>query len=178
MVLLKRLRWPALLLSCACLPTALAGEVGAPEYGIKAAYLYKFIGFVEWPRAGAANAPINLCVAGKDPFGHLLDEGFQGKKSGERAILIRRVSDLRTTRACQILFVGPISDKDYRVLQKDIQGAPVLLVSDDEGPPARDATIVFHNVGGRILFDIRAEAARAEGIEISSQLLKLARATR
>jgi hypothetical protein len=178
MVFLKRQRWWLLVLSCVCPPVALAAEAGAPEYGIKAAYIYKFMNFVEWPQAGAANGPITLCVAGKDPFGRILDQGFQGKRLGERVIVIQRVSELRLARGCQILFVGPISEKEYRVLQKEIQGAPVLSVSDDVEPPSRDATIVFRNVCGRILFDIRAEAARASGIEISSQLLKLARSTR
>jgi len=176
MVFLKQQRWWALLSSIAFLPVALAGETAAPEYSIKAAYLYKFMSFVEWPPSSTAHAPINLCVSGKDPFGHFLDEGFRGKRAGERAIVIRRLSDFRTARDCQILFVGPISDTEYRILQKEIQGVQVLLVSDGDGSPPRDAIIVFHNVGGRILFDIRAEAARAVGIEISSQLLKLARA--
>ena len=150
--------------------------MGAPEYGIKAAYLYRFMSFVDWPRP--ANGPINLCVAGKDPFGPLLDESFMGKKAGLRPVVVRRVAgDPRPARDCHILFVGAISEHDYRSLQKEIQGAPVLSVSDDEGLASRDAIVVFHNVSGRILFDIRVEAARASRIEISSQLLKLAMGT-
>ena len=78
------------------------------EYRLKAAFLYNFAKFIDWPSDSfpAGASPIVLCVLGSDPFGTALDETLQGKTVRGRSLVIRRFREVEDVRACHILFVG------------------------------------------------------------------------
>src|SRR5262245_8200017 len=90
-------------------------SVGAAptEYQVKAAFLYYFAKFVEWPkeRLPQPGHPFEICVLGQDPFGSVLEETFRGKQTNGSAILLLRTEDIRATRGCQIAFISS-SEKD------------------------------------------------------------------
>src|ERR1043165_9134092 len=101
----------ALLLMLAATPAPLrSAEPSAPsyEYQVKAAFLFNFAQFAEWPaRAFAdAKAPLVIGILGDDPFGSYLDELVRDEKVGERSFLIRRYRDIREVQGCHILFVS------------------------------------------------------------------------
>jgi hypothetical protein len=78
------------------------------EYQVKAAFLYNFAKFVDWPPESfrSANDPIVICILGKDPFGSAVDQPMIHKDAESRPIVVRRTSDVRQTSACPILFIS------------------------------------------------------------------------
>src|SRR3954467_8483274 len=84
----------------------------ALEYQVKAAYLFKFGDFVDWPRSAfaAPDSPAVVCVLGDDPFGENLDKTVAGKRIGDRAIMVRRATRIGDPAGCHILFIAPRQD--------------------------------------------------------------------
>lgn len=155
------------------LSSAAAAQTAAPEYGVKAAFLYKFGDFVAWPANTYADAatPVTLCIAGEDPFGHILDEVVAGSRIDRRAIELRRLHDPWSDAAsCQILYAK--GAKSAEILSA-VAAKPVLTITD--AAPAGAAGIInFVLKDNRVRFEIDARAATAAGLEISSKLLALA----
>ena len=91
------------------------------EYQVKAAFLYNFAKFVEWPPGTFANStdPIGICIVGQNPFGSALENMVQGKKVGDRAFAVRRLPDTQQASQCQILFIGAGEWKRTRFCCRD-----------------------------------------------------------
>jgi hypothetical protein len=146
------------------------------EYQIKAAYLYNFINFIDWPNeSNFYNSPsLNLCIFGDDPFGNNLDdirnEIVRGKK-----ITVKYTNSLDKLRSCNILFI-PASERNH-VLQilKLISNSNVLTVSDVEESAHQGVIISFFVEQKKVRFAINIEAARRAGFKISAKLLKLSK---
>jgi hypothetical protein len=148
------------------------------EYAIKAAYIYNFGRYVEWPPASFpdSQSPFVIGVLGSDPFGALLDEIVQSKKIEGRPIAARRFASMAEYRPCHILFVSAAASPEQKLAAiKMAQDSPVLLVGEDPGLAERGATINFFIEQNKIRFEINAEAARREQLKISSKLLSLAK---
>lgn len=150
------------------------------EYQVKAAFIYNFAKFVEWPShafAGPAD-PITICVLGQDSVSNPLQEVVMGKEVGGRPLLVRQLSDGRQAGVCRILFV---SSSERRALSTLLAGAHlsgVLTVGEAEGFTRQGGMINFKIEGGRVRFEINADAAQQEGVHISSKLLSLAQSVR
>ena len=146
----------------------------AAEYHVKAAYLFNFGQFVEWPPQAyeAPDAPFVICVVGDDPFGNILDEVVAGESLGEHAFVIRRFRNPKDISACHILFIGRNEagrlDETLRVLK----GRSVLTVTDIAGAEDRGAMIVLVNDRNRIRMRINVAAAKSSNLAISSKLLR------
>jgi hypothetical protein len=143
------------------------------EYAVKATYLCKFAPFVEWP-AGSAALPLELCVAGDDPFGPLLEQAAGGQQIGGRPLAVRRVDAVRSAEGCGILYLAGSSEQSVAQALDAVRGAPVLSVTD--GAKSADAKGIVHFVvlENRVRFEIDVQAASASGLKISSKLLDLA----
>jgi hypothetical protein len=150
---------------------AAALEASAAE--IKAAYLYKFGYFVEWPQAAfAANdSPINLCLVGTDPFGATLDDMVNGQKIGTRPIKVRRMSTIDPGSGCHIVYVSSGAGSTATAA---LHASGALTVTDaaDEGGNAGIINFVIKD--NKVRFDIDDAAAASSGLVISSRLLNLA----
>jgi hypothetical protein len=146
------------------------------ETDVKATYLYKFAPFVDWPTDAFAgpSSPFSICVAGRDPFGPVLDRAVAGQHAEGRAIEVRRLGEAEKPAGCHVLFVGGSGDRARQVLLA-AKGLPVLTVTDAASAPG---IIDFTLSGGRVLFRIDDEAAAANRLTISSKLLSLAVAVR
>jgi len=142
------------------------------EYQVKAAFLYNFTKFVEWP-AGALGAKISICTLGDDQFGGYLDL-LNGKVVDGRPLVVRRNVDLESANSCHVLFVCPGGYRVSDVLQKT-GNHPVLTVGETKSFTAAGGIISFVVRENRVQFEINADAARRAGLKISSQLMKLAR---
>lgn len=172
-------RWRALfviLATLAALPHVSwgAADSGSLEYPIKAAYLYKFGNYVEWPKPAFPNAgsPFNVCVVGDDPFGALLDSAVEGQRVEGRAIVLHRLKSVSRDSGCHILYLG-IADRERagQVLET-MRGESVLIVSDTaSGAPGMIQFVLKDN---RVRFNIDDDMARSSGLTISSKLLSLA----
>ena len=151
---------------------------GSPtEHQVKAAFLYNFANFVEWPPAalGPAGTPLKVCVIGADPFGGVLDEAFRDQVVQGRKVQIVRGQTLEALGRCHILFLPQSEQGRWKDLVRELHGTPTLTVAD--GPPlARQGGIInFVIEAQRVRFEINPIAAEQCGLRISSKLLTLAK---
>jgi len=157
-----------------CAPGAAAQAFSAAQ--VKAAFLYNFAKFVEWPGAAfdSADAPFVLGVLGSDSVGAAARELLRGKTVKGRPLVVREVADPEAARGCHLLFVGRNEEGRLEAILAALRGAPVLVISDMERFAERGGMIELLTVGQKIRFVIDAAAARAAGLTLSSQLLELA----
>jgi hypothetical protein len=153
---------------------AATAKAATLEYAVKAAYLYKFAPFVEWPASAFASptSPFNLCVLGEDPFGAALDQAVDGRRVGEHPAVVRRMKRVDAGSGCHILYLGASRAQTTAEALRSVQGAPVLTVAD-RGPASSGSIIQFVVRDNRVRFDIDAAAAAANRVAISSKLLSL-----
>jgi hypothetical protein len=145
------------------------------EYAVKAAYLVKFIPFIDWPdSAFTPGAPFTICILGTDPFGAVLDKAVAGQKLGDHGLEVRRLPTLDAGPACHILFTA---DAQTAIEMVDaVKTKPVVTITDS-GMRAH-GIISFLVADNHVRFDIDDAAAQQAGLAISSKLLDLAHAVR
>lgn len=167
--------WVGIALAGAGLCAAQAAQAESLEYAVKAAYLTKFIPFMQWPETAfaAPGAPFNICVMGEDPFGPSLAKAVAGQKIGNHALAVRQAAALDAVADCQILFFGAGDPQTIADAVDAVKDKPVLTITDS-GTRMR-GIIGFAVIDNHVRFDIDDDAAQAAGIQISSKLLDLAR---
>jgi hypothetical protein len=152
------------------------GEDKVPsEYVLKAAFLYNFAKFVEWPEEAFSDGQgvMSICVLGEDPFGRAL-ESIESKTVKGRKVMIRRSERLADLKGCHILFISRSKEKDLAQILTDLRDSNVLTVGDMADFAERGGIINFITAGKKLRFEINMEAAEQNGLKISSKLLKLA----
>lgn len=168
-----------LLLLCLLSTPATASEQNdSPnEYQIKAAFLFNFAKFVEWPADAFATpqAPFIICVLGEDPFGPLLDATLAGKSMGTHPVALRRIKEHAEARHCHMVFVSSSEIRNYAEVIESVRGTSILLVGDSEGFAALGGMIEFTLEGNHVRFAINPDAAQRARLTLSSKLLMLAR---
>jgi hypothetical protein len=155
----------------------LSPAVAAPptEHEVKAAYLNNFAKFVEWPvEALRPGDPFVIGVLGQDPLADALVDLFQGAEvRGHRVVIENRRAE-RALRAHVLFIAGSESFVLPRVL-RELEGRPVLTVSDMEGFLERGGMVRFLIEDQRVRFEINHLEAQQAGLTLSSQLLRIAR---
>lgn len=153
-----------------CVPPVWADNLA--EYRLKAAFLYNFVSFTEWP-AGLGNT-LNLCVYGPDPFGEDLDK-LQGRNVAGRSLAVRRTSSVDDLGNCQIVFITrPVISNLPRVFDT-LRGKPVLIVADTPGAAREGVALNMGTEQSKVIFEANPSAARDNGLVLSSKLLRLAK---
>lgn len=145
------------------------------EYRVKAAFLFNFAKFIEWPQGESEEFVI--AVLGQDPFGPVLEATLAGKEVGGLPIAVRRIESLEGPDVGQILFVSRSEDE---IVAEHLArlGTGVLTVGESK-PFARAGGMVnFVLRDGKVRFEIDATSAEESGIKISSKLLSVAVAVR
>lgn len=161
---------------CLCPTIALAQTLRPSEYQVKAAYLYDFSRFVEWPsqpRTGG-KAVFAICVLGKDPFGPILDAALAGEARADQNLVVRRISNLQDALACRILFISASEQDRLKEVLTAMNKASVLTVSDIPRFSERGGMIEFVLKDDKIRFDVNLASAMDAGLIVSSDLLKVA----
>jgi hypothetical protein len=145
------------------------------EYQIKAAFLFNFAQFVEWPAAAFADAsaPISIGVLGDDPFGAVLDQTIEGETINHRKLIVQRSQRVTDLKGCHLVFISKSEKLHLADIFDSLGSASVLTVSETENFARRGGIINFYLDGNKVRFEINAAAAQRKGIKISSQLLKL-----
>jgi hypothetical protein len=158
---------------------ALAAE-GVDEYQVKAAFLYNFARFVEWPARTfkAPNEPLAICVLGQDPFGRWLEDTVNGKTVAERELVVKHISDTSKATSCKILFVSSSERRRLRTVLSGVRACGILTVGETGSFTSEGGMINFTLEEGRVRFEVNLEAAEQEGLRISSKVLSLARAVK
>ncbi len=148
----------------------------ASEYQLKAAFLFNFVKFTEWPPAAFSNAtaPLVIGVLGDDPFGSALDDLMNGERINGRFIVINRFQSGDDANACHVLFVSRSEKDRLSRLLEELKQKPVLTVSDlDQFCQQGGMINLVLSAGNTVKPEINPDAARSVSVQISSKLLNL-----
>ena len=169
-VVLVLLQW---FTSCAW---AAAGGASEIEYQIKAAYLYKFAAYVEWPPAAFAdsNTPVVIGVIGADELAAELKNIKGALTANNREIQVRTLKQGDSMAGLQILFIGRQESGRLKQLLDSLQSQPVLTVTEWGGAIGTGSVINFVPVDDRIRFEVSTASAERSGLKISARLLSVA----
>jgi hypothetical protein len=168
-------------LSLGLLLTAGFGHAQTPqptEYQLKAAFLYNFAKFIDWPPDALAGgqAPFIIGVLGDNPFGSVLEQTVAGKKIDDHPISVMPFRTAAEATNCQILFISNSEKKHFSEIVQTLHGTAVLTVSeiDGDGFIKTGGMVNFVKEGNKFRFQIHDEVAKSNRLKISSKLLSLA----
>ncbi len=173
----------------ACGPASAAENSNSKEYQVKAAYLYHFTEFINWPTniLTAPEAPIVIGILGEDPFGVMLDELVSNAVVRGHPLVIKRLKPGDDLQNCQMLYISHDAQAQMPALLQKLKGSAVLTVGDSSGFAEQGGMVNFviveekkvvddkTIVQEKVKLEINPEAAEQAGLQISSKLLKLAR---
>jgi YfiR/HmsC-like len=166
-----------LTIACTLVASNLLGQQSKPsEYQVKAVYLFNFGRFVDWssilPAAG--DDSFAVCVIGHDPFGRTLDSALAGELIEKRKVIARRISRPQDAATCQVLFISSSEDSRLKDILPLLDKVRVLTVSDMPRFSVRGGMIQFVLDKDKIRFEVNLTNAERAGLNLSSELLKVA----
>lgn len=143
------------------------------EYEVKAAFLYNFTKFIEWPKNDLE--AFNICILGDDPFGSSLDEFVKGKVASGKALQIRRLKEAAEAKQCQIVYVRADERNKATQLIDAVRKTPVLTVGEQSNFGKIGGMVYMTMLDRHVGFGINAAVADAAGLRVSAKLLSLAK---
>ena len=146
------------------------------EYRVKAAFQYKFAGYVEWPEAIFAQptTPVTIGVMGADPVAAELSQLVVGRTVNNRTITVRRLKPGEPLSGVHILFVGGTESARLNQVLPLAQPRAILTVTESEGALAQGSVINFTVAERRVRFEISLGSAEKSKLKLSSRLLAVA----
>ena len=156
---------------------ASAQTATAPDADVKAAFLFNFAQFTEWP-ALASDAPITACIVNDEGVAAALAKTVRGRNISGHALEVSRPQDSTTWRTCHLLFLAEGVVRRAAAELREITALPVLTVSDSKGFSRAGGIIELYVEGGRMRFSINVDAVNRSGLRLSSRLLGLAKIVR
>jgi len=178
-------RKPSRLLAClavllALRPVTVVAQEQPTEIQVKAAFLFNFVKFVEWPAESFRDSGghLRLCVLGEDRFAQELERIAAGKVVSGRALEVVRVSQRERALHCQILFIGATQNAMGQKVLAESRSESVLTVGENAEFLRQGGVIRLFLLDSRIRFEISLEAAERAGLKVSSKLLVLAQSVR
>jgi len=159
------------------LGTCFAQDTASNEYQVKAAYLFNFAKFVEWPTGAfrSPNSPLVICVLGLNPFGSDLEGSIAGKTVGGHRLKISNLPHGLDASSCQIVFIASSEKGQMREILQSLTGASVLTVGDTSGFTDDGGMINFVLEGDRVRFEANVDAADHAHLRLSARLLTVAK---
>ncbi len=147
------------------------------EYAVKAAFLYNFTKFVEWPPdvPDEKDSLLQICVIGENPFGNELENIIEGMKVGGKSVTVSYTRSAEEILSYDVVFIAQSEESTLDRMLKILTNRAILTVSDIDDFAERGGTIGFFAEDDRIRFEINVDAAEETGLQISSKLLRLAR---
>jgi hypothetical protein len=151
-------------------------QQGAKEYQVKAAFIYNFAKFVEWPPGTFpnTNSPIVLDILGKNVFGTNLETTIRDRTVNNHPFEFKNITSVAEATNCHILFISSSEKGDFAKIVNTLQNAKVLTVSETDGFIKAGGMINFTFEENKVRFQINDDAAKKAGLKISSKLLSLA----
>ena len=166
-------------LAVVLLPIAtLAQDVSGPN--LKAAYIYRFALFAEWPSAALPpGSPLRMCVVGDTAVRDALERTVKGVTVNDRSVLVAFGQPDKPPPLCHILYVSEVSSAQATRLVAGLRGVPVLTISDREGFNKMGGIAeFFYESAGSLRFSIDLDAVAQSRLQLSSRLLQLSRPRR
>jgi hypothetical protein len=154
----------------------LAQKMTSRQHQVKAAFLYNFTQFVEWPASAFTEerSPIVIGVMGDDTLGYYLDELVTGEEINGHPLEIHRFDPNGEIKKCHILFINVMSKIKLKEVLEKTKGESILTVSDMPGFIQKGGMIRFNMVDNKLRFQINPVASDSAELKISSKLLQLA----
>jgi hypothetical protein len=164
----------------ALIAVACAQAQTADEYQVKAAYMYNFAKFVDWPAKtfDSPAQPIVFCVLGQTPLSRPLEDALAGKVVEHRPLIFRQLSDSKQAGKCQILFIGSPDKKPLRQTLDEVKSFNLLTVGETQDFTDEGGVIRFVLDAGRVRLEFNLDAAEEAKLRISSKLLSLGKTMR
>lgn len=155
---------------------SLSAQANDLEYEVKAAFLYNFTRFVTWPDEAytRAQSPVVIGVLGPNPFGDALENAVRGKTVDDRPLAVRYGDDLSELGELHVLFISRSEVARVPQILEQLEGRPVLTVSELPHFTAQGGMVRFYVRERRVAFEINPAAADRAGLRISSRLLSVA----
>jgi len=144
------------------------------QFDVEAAYLLNFGKFVNWPQNSAQPGAFTICVFGDDPFGPMLERTIAGEKLEGHPVTGKRIEDPQEASGCSILYIHASEATRVARVLAQVQGRPVLTVSDMPNFLDHGGIIQFVMVGDRVRFEVNLQPTNQDGLMLSSELLKVA----
>jgi hypothetical protein len=141
------------------------------ETALKVAFIYNFTLFTEWP--AEVGSTLNLCVAGRDPFGQALDI-LQGKMAAGRTLVLHRKNVDDSLAKCQVVFIAPSAMSSLPRLLEGLADSPTLTIADSPGAVSRGVALNMNVVNNKVTFEANLQAVHGARLNLSSKLLRLA----
>lgn len=154
-----------------------AGAQSIPEeYQVKAAFLFHFAQFVDWPAnvLNTGDSSLKLCIFDDEPRRQELQSTIEGKSIGSRVIHVLQINQSKQIHGCNILFLSRDEAQRQTAILKSLRGMPVLTVGETDNFLSDGGMIRFHFDADKIRFDINLDEAESSHLKISSRLLLLA----
>ena len=148
------------------------------EYKVKAAYLYNFTKFVKWPDDVLSNTQkktLNICILGKDPFGHAIDL-LLNKTAQGHSVAIEYIKEVNPTTQCHVVFITRSKSNKIEQILSQLSEKNVLTVSDIDQFAIKGGCISLQVFKGKVRFNVNKKAADNADLKISAKLLELAKA--
>lgn len=166
MVLLSGLIWAG----------AASPEAPAPEYALKAQFLVELLPYVQWrPEPAGTGQPLVIGVLGRSPFGTHLNDYARGRSVRQRPIQIKYGDRIQDLAGCEVVFICRSESSGIAGIVAWTRGRRILTVADDERGIRQGVMLCFLTDGQFVRLFANPEAAAAEGLVFSSQLLRIAR---
>ena len=165
----------ALLLGGSC--ARADSDTTTAEYRIKAAFLFKFVGFIEWPPAtlDRTDAPFTIGVLDGGTLGSELAQIAAGRQVNGHPVRVRLLGRGDSAAGLQVLFVGRSEAARLNALATATDGMATLVVSESDGALALGSAINFIVVDDKVRFDVALHSINRAGLKISARLLAVAR---
>lgn len=146
------------------------------EYAVKAAFIYKFAPYVEWPASSfsSSTSPLVVCVVGDDPVSAILDQAVVGQQVNSHPIIVRHLQTAEKASDCEIAYVASADEQIVASSLASMRSAPILTVTDADRTPDAVGIIGFTIRDHHVRFNIDDSTAEGAGLIISSKLLSLA----
>ena len=149
-------------------------DPAASAPALKAAFLYNFAKFSEWPDDAPSGGPVSICVLGESAVADALDGIVRGRTIDGRDILVTRPRPDAPLRSCHILYIGDVEPRRTALLLETLRDAPILTVADRDRYARWTGVATLFVDNGHMRFTINVDAAQHTRIRISSRVLSLA----
>jgi hypothetical protein len=147
------------------------------EYQVKAAFLFEFAKFVEWPAStfSTDHSPVSICVLGDNPFSNSLEKAVAGQFANGRPLVVRHVPSPKEAGECQMVFVSRSQESHFIQIIENFQGKSVLTVADTNTFAEEGGMIQFYLENEHVRFEVNVGACTNAHLKISSKMLALAK---
>ena len=148
----------------------------ASEYQLKAAFVYNFTKFIDWPGESVRSLTFQICVLGQNPFGSELTQLTDGKVIEGHPVQVLIVTNYHLARSCQVVFISASENAHMKEILSALRGRSVLTVGDSQGFVDAGGIIELLVQDERMRFEVNLHAANEARLKISAKLLSLAKA--